>query len=162
MDVAPYRPGQAYEPSRAVMSKSGIMSNSECLEKAMNISSKKRSLMLCAYLAPVVCGLGGFGVPADAENAVSPSQSYSAALPATSGAAVLTDEELQMRVKGALHAAPYLYDGHVTVFVEHGAVVLRGFVFSDSDLLDAIRIASKAAGDRRVIDELSIEREGRR
>jgi osmotically-inducible protein OsmY len=46
--------------------------------------------------------------------------------------------------------------------MEHGAVVLRGFVFSGSDLSDAIRIASKAAGDRRVIDDLSIEQGGRR
>ena len=130
----------------------------------MNISCKKQSLIVCAYLAPVVCGLGGFVVPAVAQNAVSPtaSQPYTAAVPAPSGTAVLTDGELEMRVKGALHAAPYFYDEHVSVSVEHGAVVLRGIVFSDSDLLDAIRIASKAAGDRRVVDDLSIERNGRR
>jgi hypothetical protein len=140
------------------------MSNWQYLEKTMNVSCKKRSLIICAYLAPVVCGLGGFAVPAGAQNAVSPtaSQSYSAALPATPGAAVLTDRELVMRVKEALHAAPYLYDKHVTVSVEHGAVVLRGIVFSDADLFDAIRIAGKAAGDRRVVDDLSIERNGRR
>jgi osmotically-inducible protein OsmY len=108
--------------------------------------------------------LGGFAVPAAAQIAVSrtATQSYSAALPATSGAVGLTDRELEMRVKGALHAAPYLYDEHVTVSVEHGAVVLRGIVFSDADLFDAIRIAGKAAGDRRVVDDLSIERNGRR
>jgi osmotically-inducible protein OsmY len=130
----------------------------------MNSSYKTRSWLVCAYLAPVVCGLGGFAIPAAAQNAVAPtaSQSYSAALPATSGAAVLTDEALAMRVKGALHAAPYLYDEHVAVSIEHGAVVLRGLVFSDSDLVDAIRIASKAAGNRRVVDDLSIERNGRR
>jgi osmotically-inducible protein OsmY len=130
----------------------------------MNLSRKNRSLIVCAYLAPVVCGLAGFAAPAGAENAVAPTanQSYSAALPATSGAAVLTDRELAMRVKGALHAAPYLYDEHVAVSVEHGAVVLRGIVFSDSDLFEAIRIADKAAGDRRVVDDLSIERNGRR
>jgi len=129
----------------------------------MNLSRKNRSLIVCAYLAPVVCGLAGFAAPAGAENAVAPTanQSYSAALPATSGAAVLTDRELAMRVKGALHAAPYLYDEHVAVSVEHGAVVLRGIVFSDSDLFEAIRIADKAAGDRRVVDDLSIERNGR-
>ena len=163
MGVAPYWPGQAREPTRAVMSNSAIMSNSEYLERTMIISCKRRSLIVCAYLAPVVCVFGGFvAAPADAQNAVSPSPSYSAALPAKPGDAVLTDEELEMRVKGALQAAPYLYDEHVTVSLEHGAVVLRGFVFSDSDLFDAIRVASKAAGDRRVVDELSIEREGRR
>jgi len=130
----------------------------------MNLSRKNRSLIVYAHLAPIVFGLGGFAASAVAENAVSPTanQSYSAALPATSGAAVLTDGELAMRVKGALHAAPYLYDEHVAVTVEHGAVVLRGIVFSDSDLFEAIRIADKAAGDRRVVDELSIERNGRR
>ena len=127
----------------------------------MNIPSKKQSLVVCAYLASVV---GGFAVPAGAQNAVSltASQSYSASIPATSGTAVLTDGELETRVKAALHAAPYIYDEHVTVSVEHGAVVLRGIVFSDSDLVDAIRIANKAAGDRRVVDDLSIERNGRR
>ena len=130
----------------------------------MNSSRKTRSLIVCAHLAPVVCGLGGFAAPAGAQNAVSPtaSQSYSAALPTTPGAAVLTDGELATRVKGALHAAPYFYDEHVAVSVEHGEVVLRGIVFSDSDLVDAIRIASKAAGNRRVVDDLSIERNGRR
>ena len=130
----------------------------------MNLARKNRSLIVCAYLAPVVCGLAGFAAPAGAENAVSPTanQSYSTALPATSGAAVLTDRELALRVKRALHAAPYLYDEHVAVSVDHGVVVLRGIVFSDSDLFEAIRIADKAAGDRRVVDDLSIERNGRR
>ena len=78
------------------------------------------------------------------------------------GAAVLSDGELEKRVKAALHSDPYFYDEHVTVSVERGAVVLRGFVFSDSDLRDALRIASKAAGDRRVVDNLSIKQSGRR
>jgi hypothetical protein len=42
---------------------------------------------------------------------------------------VLADVELEKRVKAALHADPYFYDEHVTVSVEQGAVVLRGFVF---------------------------------
>jgi hypothetical protein len=130
----------------------------------VDISCKKRVLIICAYLVPVVCGLGGFAIPAGAQDAVSPpaSQSYSAAVAATSGAAVLADGELANRVKAALHADPYFYDEHVTVSVEQGAVVLRGFVFSDWDLRDAIRIASKAAGDRRVVDDLSIKPSGRR
>jgi hypothetical protein len=39
---------------------------------------------------------------------------------------------------------------------------LQGFVFSDWDLIDAIRIANKAAGDGRVVNALSIEVGGRR
>ena len=130
----------------------------------MNISCKKRILIICAYLGPAVCGLGGFATPVSAQNAVSPpaSQSDSVAVSALPGAAVLSDGELENRVKAALHSDPYFYDEHVTVSVEQGAVVLRGFVFSDSDLRDAIRIASKAAGDRRVVDNLSIKQSGRR
>jgi osmotically-inducible protein OsmY len=130
----------------------------------MNISCKKRILIICVYLGPAVCGLSGFATPVSAQNAVSPpaSQSDSVAVSALQGAAVLSDGELAKRVKAALHSDPYFYDEHVTVSVEQGAVVLGGFVFSDSDLRDAIRIATKAAGGKRVVDNLSIKQSGRR
>jgi osmotically-inducible protein OsmY len=117
----------------------------------MNIACKVRVLIICAYWGPVVFGLGGFATPASAQNAASPP-----------GAAVLTDGELEKRVKAALHADPYFYDRHVTVSVEQGAVVLRGFVFSAGDLQQALRIARKAAGGRRVVDDLSVKQGGRR
>ena len=63
MGVAPCWSGQAREPMRAVMSNSAIMSNSEYLERTMSISCKRRSLIVCAYLAPVVCVLGGIRRP---------------------------------------------------------------------------------------------------
>jgi len=62
----------------------------------------------------------------------------------------------------ALHTDPYFYDRHVTVSVENGAVVLRGFVFSDWGLRDAIRIAKRAAGDTPVVDNLWIKLGGGR
>jgi osmotically-inducible protein OsmY len=74
----------------------------------------------------------------------------------------VADEALRNRVKAALHADPYFYDEHVTVSIEQGAVVLRGFVYSDWDLRAAIRIARKAAGDKHVVDNLSIKQGGRR
>jgi osmotically-inducible protein OsmY len=130
----------------------------------MNISGHKRILIVCAYLGPAVCGLGGFATPVSAQNAVSPpaSQAEAVAVSARQGAAVLSDRELEKRVKAALHTDPYFFDRHVSVSVERGAVVLRGFVFSDSDLQDAIRIASKAAGDIPVVDKLSIKQNARR
>jgi hypothetical protein len=133
-------------------------------ERDMNIPRKKRILILCAYLGPAVCGLTGFAAPAGAQNAVltPASRSDSVAVAATPGAVVLTNDELTERVQDALHADPYFYDGHVTVSVEQGAVVLSGFVFSGWDLQEAIRIAGKAAGNRRVIDNLSIQQGGRR
>lgn len=72
------------------------------------------------------------------------------------------DEALRQRVALSLHDAPYFYDGHVTVTIEKGAVVLGGLVFSDWDLRDAIRIATKAAEGRRVVDNLTIAEGGRR
>jgi osmotically-inducible protein OsmY len=74
----------------------------------------------------------------------------------------MSDQKLRKQVKDALHSDPYFYDEHVTVSVENGAVVLRGFVSSEWDLRDAVRIASKAAPDRRVIDNLSIKQGGNR
>jgi BON domain len=59
-------------------------------------------------------------------------------------------------VESALRSDPYFYDAHVTVSTENGNVVLQGFVSGPWDLLDAIRIARKAAGNTRVIDDLEI------
>ena len=130
----------------------------------MNIPRKRRSLILYAYLGAVVCGAAGFAIPAGAQDAaVSPaSRSDAVAVSAMSSSSTPADEELKERVQAALHADPYFYDRHVMVSVDKGAVVLHGFVFSDWDLQEAIRIAGQAAGDRRVIDDLSIQQGGRR
>jgi osmotically-inducible protein OsmY len=109
----------------------------------MNISFAKRILVNCASLGLVAYGLGGTATWAGARNAAA-------------------DEDLKQRVTAALHADPYFYDEHVSVSVENGVVVLRGFVASEWDLRDALRIAGKAAGDQRVIDDLSITQGGNR
>jgi osmotically-inducible protein OsmY len=133
-------------------------------ERDMNIPRERRNLHLCAYLAAAVCGMAGFATTVAAQNTVLPpaSQSDSVAVAAMPGSSAPADEELKERVQAALHAAPYFYDQHVTVSVEKGVLVLRGFVFSDWDLQEAMRIADQAAGHRRVIDELSIKQGGRR
>jgi osmotically-inducible protein OsmY len=100
-------------------------------------SRRKSHWIMCACLGPAAIGLCGFGAPA-------------------------ADTALRARVESALHADPYFYDGHVTVSVEKGDVHLDGFVSSDWDLMDAMRIARKAAGRNRVIDNLSIELGGRK
>jgi osmotically-inducible protein OsmY len=130
----------------------------------MSISRQKRIFVICTYLGAMVCGLGGFAALAGAQDAISPvvSRSDSPADSATQEAASVTDDQLTQRVKTALHTDPYFYDEHVTVSVENGDVVLRGFVTSDWDIRDALRIANKAAGGRRVIDDLSIKLGGSR
>jgi len=106
--------------------------------QAMNFSPKLSSWVICACIGVAVCGLSGFAT-------VPPG-----------------DEELRARVESALHSDPYFYDEHVTVSMEKGDILLGGFVSSDWDLLDALRIARKAAGNRRVVDNLSIELGGRK
>jgi osmotically-inducible protein OsmY len=123
----------------------------------MNIS-KSRNWVISACLGPLVLGLGGFATRVDAQSAAAPVPTTTA----TAQAADSPNEALRQRVTTALHADPYFYDKHVTVSVEKGVVVLRGFVFSDWDLRDALRLARKAAGDVPVVDNLSIKEGGRR
>jgi osmotically-inducible protein OsmY len=130
----------------------------------MKVSCKKRNLSICAYLVSVVCGLGGMATRVDAQNAAAPPNSRSDSIAASEaqGADLVADEDLGNRVKTALHVDPYFYDKHVTVSVEKGSVVLRGFVFSAWQLQDALRIARKAAGNTPVVDNLSIKLGGGR
>ncbi len=78
------------------------------------------------------------------------------------GDARVSNQELVKRVEMALQADPYFYEAHVSVSADNGSVVLSGMVFSDWDLADALRIARKAAGGARVIDNLTIVTGGRR
>jgi osmotically-inducible protein OsmY len=126
----------------------------------VKISYRRLILVNCAFLGSTGFGSVGFAAWADAQNVPPESiELASVTVPSTQSVDSLADEKLRTRVKDALHSDPYFYDEHVTVSVENGAVVLRGFVASDWDLRDAIRIASKAAGDRRVVDNLSIKPE---
>jgi osmotically-inducible protein OsmY len=81
---------------------------------------------------------------------------------AAGAASAAADLQVKSDVENAFSADPYFYAAHVNVSMENGNVVLRGFVFSDWDLRDAIRIANKAAAGRRVVDDLAIEVGGRR
>ena len=129
----------------------------------MNISRNRNRWAVFAY-GSLACGLCGISLRVDAQNVAAPAGRQ----PASVAAATAPDgngvagEELLKRVTAALHTAPYFYDRHVTVSIEGDSVVLRGFVFSDWDLIEALRIAKKAAGDRSVIDDLSIKEGGSR
>ena len=130
----------------------------------MKISRRKLILVNFAFLGSTAFGSTGFAAQAGAQDVDAPplNQSASVTAQSTQSAGSTADEKLVKRVRDALHSDPYFYDEHVTVSVENGAVVLHGFVSSEWDLRDAIRIASKAAGDRRVVDNLSIKLGGSR
>jgi osmotically-inducible protein OsmY len=130
----------------------------------MKSSCRKRGLVFGAVFGSIACAMLGLASQAGAQQADAPpvNQSDSVRATMTENAGSATDEKLGERVRDALHSDPYFYDEHVTVSVEKGAVVLRGFVSSEWDLRDAIRIANRAAGGRRVIDDLSIKLGGSR
>jgi osmotically-inducible protein OsmY len=130
----------------------------------MRISCRKLILINCAFLGSTALGSVGLAARAGAQNVGAAPSNQSASLSAQSAqsADAVADEKLMKRVKDALHSDPFFYDEHVSVSVENGVVVLRGFVSSEWDLRDAMRIAGKAAGNRRVVDNLSIKLGGSR
>jgi osmotically-inducible protein OsmY len=106
----------------------------------MNSSFNHDAWHICALLGALVYGSA----------AVASAQSFTSA----------ADEQLQERVKAALHADRYFLDRHVEVSVKDGVVVLTGLVFSDWDLRDALRIARKAAGENLVVNSLTLVQGG--
>jgi osmotically-inducible protein OsmY len=130
----------------------------------MNNSRERKRWITCLYAIPLACGLGGFASQVDGQNAPTHPVTRSNA----GGASTWPEEpavmnrQLSERVRAALRAEPYFYDRHVDVTVEGDAVVLSGFVFSDSEQQEALRIARKTAGNRPVVDNLSLERDFRR
>ena len=129
----------------------------------MDILSRKKRRVACLYAIPLVCGLGAFASQVDGQDAPTHSVTRSHASGIwTSPETAVMNRELGERVRAALHAEPYLYDRHVDVTVKGNVVVLSGFVYSDWELQDALRIARKAAGNHPVADNLSLERDFRR
>jgi osmotically-inducible protein OsmY len=130
----------------------------------MKLSHKKQNWVIGACLGSAVFGFGRFATRSSAQNTAASTEPPipTVGSTATQAADPVTDEELRGRVEAALRSDPYFNDAHVTVSVDKGDVLLGGFVFSDWDLLDALRIARKAAGNRRVVDNLSIELGGRK
>jgi osmotically-inducible protein OsmY len=68
----------------------------------------------------------------------------------------LSDREVTKRVELALDSDPYVYAEHVFVTTTDGVVTLQGLVGDERDLLSSIRISSRVAGVKSVVDELEI------
>ena len=54
-------------------------------------------------------------------------------------------------------ANPTLDARHINVAVEHGEVHLTGFVQDNRTLLEAGQVATQAAGDHKIVNELLIK-----
>jgi osmotically-inducible protein OsmY len=142
----------------------GMSAQEGHMEQAWNFSRKMPNWLIGACLGLAVYGFGGLASRTSAQNLAAPAEHPLPIIEATTTQAAepVADEEIRGRVETALHSDLYFYDAHVTVSMEKGDVLLGGFVSSDWDLLDAMRIARKAAGNRRVVDNLSIELGGRK
>ena len=64
------------------------------------------------------------------------------------------------RVKAALHSDPGLFDKHIDVSSKNGKVVMNGFVATAQDMQKAVKAANKAAGEGRVVNNLTIKEGG--
>lgn len=85
--------------------------------------------------------------------------SAAAETPDSSGAAATlhaSDAAVAARVKNALRSST-VDSRHINVAVVQGDVHLQGFVQDNRDLLAANEVASKAAGDRKIVNELIIK-----
>jgi osmotically-inducible protein OsmY len=67
------------------------------------------------------------------------------------------DQDVKDRVTAALREEQFSDEQHVEVLVENGMVVLRGFVLSDWDRRHAVEAAKKAAGSRKVLDQIHMK-----
>jgi osmotically-inducible protein OsmY len=132
------------------------------MKQTMNLSRKLPNWAISACLGLAAFAFCGFAGRSSAQNTGTPAQRPLPTIEAMQAADPVADEEIRRRVEDALHSDPYFYDAHVTVAMEKGHVLLGGFVSSDWDLLDAMRIARKTAGNRRVVNNLSIELGGRK
>jgi hyperosmotically inducible periplasmic protein len=68
-----------------------------------------------------------------------------------------SDAKIAARVKNALQSNATLDSRHIDVAVEHGEVHLKGFVQDNRTLLAANQVATEAAGDHKIINELIIK-----
>jgi osmotically-inducible protein OsmY len=68
----------------------------------------------------------------------------------------LSDPDVTKRVEMALESDSYVYAEHIAVTTADGVVTLHGLVGDEWDLRRAIRVSSRVAGVKRVVDELEI------
>jgi osmotically-inducible protein OsmY len=67
-----------------------------------------------------------------------------------------SDAVLTAKVEQALHDDPYIFADHMSVVAENGIVRLKGVAVDMSDLRQALALARRIAGSRRVINEIDL------
>ena len=67
-----------------------------------------------------------------------------------------TDAVLTAKVERALHDDPYIFAAHMSVVTENGIVRLQGIALDVNDLRQALALARRIAGKRRVVNEIDL------
>lgn len=80
--------------------------------------------------------------------------------PRKSEAQQQADNETANRVQLALNTDKELFARHITIRADDGVVVLGGYVWTQPELLEAIRIAGLVPGVAKVVDRIEIDRGG--
>ena len=68
-----------------------------------------------------------------------------------------SDEAIAAKVEAALKQNPYIFSDHVTVTAKNGVVTVAGVVNDVNDLLAILRVARRAAGKGRVVNEIEFQ-----
>jgi osmotically-inducible protein OsmY len=126
-----------------------------CLNLKLRLSV---NTLLCVIAGGSIC----LATSAGAQNVRAPDGSHLEPIVVTAKrrSDPVADEKMKTQVEEALHSDPFFYDDHVTVTVENGVAILRGIVFDDWDMRQAMRISRRIAGVKRVINDLEIETAG--
>jgi osmotically-inducible protein OsmY len=80
--------------------------------------------------------------------------------PGKSDAQRAEDRAVANRVQEALNADQQLYARHITVSADGGVISLGGYVWTQPDLEEALRVAGGVQGVSKVINDLELERGG--
>jgi osmotically-inducible protein OsmY len=64
------------------------------------------------------------------------------------------DDAVTAKVVQVLRDDPYLFVDHITVVTENGVVRLQGWTTDAHEMIRAVRLARRAAGKRRVLNEV--------
>jgi len=122
----------------------------------MRVTTEARTWLLsAAVFALLACP--AFLARADGVTAPANSRLEEIVVTAKKRANPVPDEKMKQQVEEALHSDAYFYDEHVTVTIKDGVATLQGIVFDDWDLRQAMRIARKVPGVRRVVNDLEIK-----
>jgi osmotically-inducible protein OsmY len=82
--------------------------------------------------------------------------------PPRSAEQIRADEDIAVRVYAALNADPIYYLRHVDVRVYGDVAYLSGFIWTSDALFKAKEITAKVPGVTGVVNEMELERQGRR